>query len=508
MVLDYFVIILIACLLAILTNYVRFKGGETFNKWILVISSVVFIEIYGYIVDYAYFSLGVLLVISLSVVSFGLVGGLVTSILAFLQLQLHLQENALLELCGYIVLVVGLDAVRNYLDKVSVESKVRLSTLLSNSKQLNVFREVSLAMQQTLKLEKLLQTILTSVTAGRGLGFNRSIIMLTDESATKLMGMMGTGPMTVEEGFATWEEISKNKYKLADLIQIKETVETTDQSLNERVKSLEISLEQESFLSRTLSSGMPIHIKQMDQSDKLLMDFVTEFNIKEFVVFPLINQGHKVGVLMVDNPVNKMPITAEKIDSVIPLANQAAIAIHHSHLYNKIEDMALRDGLTGLFNQRAFQKRLEEYSLEAYSRTLSLIMIDIDYFKHFNDTNGHLEGNQVLITLANVIRHTLTSDQLAFRFGGEEFAILLPNYAQEQAIQVAEQLRANVANTSFSNGEKQPMGRLTISVGVSSMKVNHPLQMQKLIDAADKALYEAKRNGKNRVVVDRGVLQL
>jgi diguanylate cyclase (GGDEF)-like protein len=506
MVIDYILFLTIACSLAIIANFLRFKGRDTVNKWVLILSSLVFIEIYGFLSDFTYFSLSLLLVISISVISFGLIGGITSSLLAFLQIVVLQDENAILIVSGYIVFVVGLFFATRYMRAVTLESHDRLSILLNNSKQLNLFREVSLTMQQTLNLEKLLQTILTTVTAGYGLGFNRAIIMLTDKSGTRLKGKMGTGPMTVEEGLKTWEEISRKKYDLNDLIQIKGKVETTDQKLNDRVKTLEISLEQESFLSRTLESGIPCLLDGLDQTDEILKGFVAEFNIAELAVFPLVSQGNKVGVLLVDNPVNKKPITAAEIDSVIPLANQAAIAIYQTHLYNQIENMALRDGLTNLLNQRAFQNQLEEFSLVGDGTILSLIMIDIDSFKHFNDTNGHLIGNQVLVKLSEVIQNTLEDGQLAFRFGGEEFSVLLSGADTKRAVEVAESIRENVANTPFPYEEKQPFGNLTISVGVATKKVTDSMQIQELIDSADKALYEAKRSGKNRVVAGKGVL--
>ncbi|MNN50696.1 Phytochrome-like protein cph2 [compost metagenome] len=201
-----------------------------------------------------------------------------------------------------------------------------------------------------------------------------------------------------------------------------------------------------------------------------------------------------------DNPVNRKPITATAIDSVIPLANQAAIAIQHTRLYSKIEDMALKDGLTALFNQRAFQTVLEQHWPHRKQSPLSTILIDIDYFKHFNDTNGHLLGNQVLIQLADVIKCSIDDQDLAFRFGGEEFVVLLPSTSKEAALHVAERIRMNVENTSFPCGEKQPTGRLTISLGVASTEEMQSSVAFDLVDTADRALYRAKEAGKNKVV--------
>jgi diguanylate cyclase (GGDEF)-like protein len=227
--------------------------------------------------------------------------------------------------------------------------------------------------------------------------------------------------------------------------------------------------------------------------------------MNELAIIPLINQGIKVGVLIIDNPVNKKPITATDMDSVMLLANQAAIAIHHSNLYSQIEEMAHKDGLTGLYNQRVFQNVLSELYSKSSQESLSLIILDIDSFKHFNDTNGHMLGNQVLILLAEVIRRTIGDRHIAFRFGGEEFVVLLPDTDLEAASIMAETIRSNVENTVFPCGDKQPKGRLTISLGVSSTTNSRYATPDGLVESADQALYKAKELGKNRVVVFKGV---
>ncbi|MNN38804.1 Response regulator PleD [compost metagenome] len=129
-----------------------------------------------------------------------------------------------------------------------------------------------------------------------------------------------------------------------------------------------------------------------------------------------------------------------------------------------------------------------------------MILLDIDFFKHFNDTNGHLLGNQVLIQLADIIKCSIDDQDMAFRFGGEEFVVLLPSTSKAAAVQVAERIRMNVENTSFPCGEKQPTGRLTVSLGVASSERLQSSVAFDLVDIADQALYKAKETGKNKVV--------
>jgi diguanylate cyclase (GGDEF)-like protein len=498
---QYFLLFLLTFGSAIIANYLRFKYSDYFNRWILVLSSLLLVEIDGFLFHFIHTDWFVLVFIGLAVICFQKIGGAVSSIGSYLILSLQANEGYFLNLIFYLLYTAGVCLILSFIKKLRLDRERWLDNLLVNSKQLNIFKEVSFAMQQTLQLQKLLQTILTSVTAGYGLGFNRAMIFLSDEESNTLKGVMGTGPMTVEEGYATWERITKNRYKLLDLIEAKETEKSSDIGLNERVKRLQIPLDQPHFLAQALNSGSPLHIKEIDVKDEVLVQFAKQFGMRELAVVPLVYQGNHLGVLLIDNPVNKKPITSTALDSVIPLANQAAIAIQNTHLYAKIEDMALKDGLTGLYNQRAFQQFLNEKFKKI---RISIILLDIDFFKHFNDTNGHMLGNHVLAQLAAVIHDSIREQDVAFRFGGEEFVILLPNTPLEQAAEVAERVRRNVESTPFPYGEKQPNGKVTISLGVASSETQENVNTDELVITADKALYRAKEQGKNKVCVAEG----
>ncbi|KAA0546076.1 diguanylate cyclase [Bacillus sp. BGMRC 2118] len=492
--LQFFIVILI---LGLLTNFLRFKFSLPVHRLILLVSSLLMIVIDGFIFQFLHSEWLILVLIGIAAIALHPYLILPIVIIAWWLVD----GGNLYFLVGYVLFAMSIYFIKTYLANEKKEKEIWLSKALTNSKQLNVFKEVSFSMQQTFHFEKLLQTILTAVTAGHGLGFNRAMILLKDEDGRRLRGIMGTGPMSAEEGYAIWEDITKNRYKLSELIERKEVEETADIELNEIVKNLEIKLDEPSFLTKTLESGNPLHISNEDSGDKMLQTFRELFNMKELVVFPLINQMEKVGLLIIDNPVNNRPITAIDIESVIPVANQAAIAIQHSLLYTKVQDMALKDGLTDLYNQRAFQTLLDQvYPKEKDGKELSLILLDIDFFKHFNDTNGHLLGNEILIEMATVIKKSIRKSDMAFRFGGEEFVVLLPDTVKVEAVEIAERIRKNVEDTKFPSEEHQPGGRLTVSVGVASSAGNTGKLPYDLFDIADKALYEAKDKGKNRVV--------
>jgi len=167
----------------------------------------------------------------------------------------------------------------------------------------------------------------------------------------------------------------------------------------------------------------------------------------------------------------------------------------------KLEHLSTEDSLTGLYNRRYFDKRIEEEiaRTRTYGRELALAMIDIDFFKNYNDSIGHPAGDKALATIGKVIRKSIRETDLAFRYGGEEFAIILPETTAESATSVGERIRGAVEKHPFESESSQPNGELTISIGISVLG-RHSNRVEELVCAADKALYKAKSIGRNRLV--------
>ncbi len=162
--------------------------------------------------------------------------------------------------------------------------------------------------------------------------------------------------------------------------------------------------------------------------------------------------------------------------------------------------LSYTDDLTGIYNHRFFihQLTMEVDRQKRYPSPLSLLMIDIDYFKNYNDTNGHLAGDQVLTAISIIIQHAVRQTDIIARYGGEEFCAILINTEREGALAIAERVRRNVAETNFPNEKVQPNGDLTVSVGMATFSSTIST-VTDLIREADNALYRAKRAGRNRV---------
>lgn len=165
----------------------------------------------------------------------------------------------------------------------------------------------------------------------------------------------------------------------------------------------------------------------------------------------------------------------------------------------QLQEMANRDGLTGLYNHRYFHEQLAKDFLRArrYHETLSCILLDIDFFKKFNDTHGHQTGDVVLKTLGRLIHTSIRDSDMAARYGGEEFALILYYTDGKSAFDVAERLRRTVENHRIE--DKGSALRVTISVGIATFPNERIHDSKELIECADKALYTAKDNGRNRV---------
>jgi diguanylate cyclase (GGDEF)-like protein len=168
------------------------------------------------------------------------------------------------------------------------------------------------------------------------------------------------------------------------------------------------------------------------------------------------------------------------------------------HLNKSLRELAIRDGLTGLYNHRYFQEALamELARSKRYEKAFSLIFMDVDYFKTYNDTHGHVKGDKVLQTLAKLINNNIRRCDFAARYGGEEFVIILPETEDEGARHYAENIRKKIAEAPISGRETQPSGMITASMGVATFPHNGQ-ESSELIQHADNALYQAKRSGKN-----------
>ena len=167
----------------------------------------------------------------------------------------------------------------------------------------------------------------------------------------------------------------------------------------------------------------------------------------------------------------------------------------------RAQRLAITDGLTGLYNRRYFEERLDEETRRSrrYARPMSLLMMDIDFFKQYNDTCGHLKGDDVLRKVAQILQRHSRETDIAARYGGEEFVMILPETDPLNASRLGDRIRMSVEETPFEGEAQIPTKKVTISLGVSCLAQGE--DGHDALERADQALYASKQSGKNRVTV-------
>jgi len=227
-----------------------------------------------------------------------------------------------------------------------------------------------------------------------------------------------------------------------------------------------------------------------------------------FLIIPLfLRKNHPVGIISLYRK-DVGAFAENEISLFKKIGEEIAKVIDKTLLFRQTKELSITDELTGLYNRRYFKERFEREVVRAqrYNRPLTVLMIDIDYFKNFNDVNGHLMGDEILKRVAHTLESNIRKADLLARYGGEEFVVILPEIDKNHAMQVAEKLRATIEKKRFPKPENQPGKNLTISVGVAAFP-NDSTEARELLDFADRALYKAKAAGRNRVVAYNSALE-
>lgn len=387
-----------------------------------------------------------------------------------------------------------------------MEEITKLKNELERTKtELGILHEISNAMRTTLKLDEILYIILTGVTAHIGLGFNRALLFLINEKEQLIEGKMGIGPETGEEANRIWSQIEGENMDLYDLISAykdsSKTENRFESGFNKQVQHMKTLIHDtnKNLLSLVAQEGMPLHLTAETIANYKNTPIVQMLKSEELVLIPLKAKNKINGIIVADNFITREPITKDDIRMLTMLANQAGLAIENSQLYEKTVLLAHLDSLTELWNHGYFQYLLntELEKSTAMQMPLSLLMLDIDYFKVYNDALGHQAGDIILKDLALLLKEQSRKMDLVCRYGGEEFAIILPQTDKKEALLIAERLRMDIERHTFIHQEILPSKKLTVSLGIASFPEDGVLPAE-LITASDKFLYQAKNKGRNK----------
>ena len=205
------------------------------------------------------------------------------------------------------------------------------------------------------------------------------------------------------------------------------------------------------------AEGKPRLITNINAESSVQERDIIAPDINSAIIVPFKSRGSLLGVLAAFR-VKPNVFGQADMDLLVSVSEHVAVALENARLYDEIKLLAITDGLTGLYNHRHFRERLEDEVTRAsrYSRPLSVVMIDIDSFKRYNDANGHPMGDMLLRTLADILKSGIRNSDMVARYGGEEFVVILSETPEDSAVKTAERLRQSVESHKFLKGETQP----------------------------------------------------
>jgi diguanylate cyclase (GGDEF)-like protein len=252
--------------------------------------------------------------------------------------------------------------------------------------------------------------------------------------------------------------------------------------------------------------GEPLLVANIEEDPRIGQKSRSRYKTSSFVSVPLKIEERIIGVLNLTDKTTGGVFDEEDLQLAQAFASRAAVVLERRELseqMDRLKKLSITDHLTGLLNRRYLHDRLEEELARSqrFNRQLSVLMVDLDGFKQYNDTFGHLAGDRILEAIAVVIMNSVRSIDIVARYGGDEFTIILPETGISMAILIGERLRSDIAQTALP---VTPQGTsehtITASIGIACFP-EHDTTANSLIDAADTALYRAKTAGKNRIEV-------
>lgn len=395
-------------------------------------------------------------------------GGVITGVIAclclafgFWQTGRPLSFSNPLMLSGYSLTSISILSLGYYVGSLTQQTR-RLAAvnaeLRQAQQQLSALHQIALSLSTTLDSQRLMEIILEQL--GKLWGYDYGAIMLVDEATGELV-------LAKTQGY--------------------------DSTVGTRLKP------GEGIAGAAVTTGRPICVGDVTAERR----YVTGLSdARSELAIPLTWEGEILGVLNVESR-EPNAYQASDVELLTTVAEQAASYLANARLHQHTRHLAITDPHTGLFNYRHYMDQVASLLNQAQltGTQFALLMLDLDHFKRCNDTYGHPTGDVILEQTAQVIRLSCRQEDLIFRYGGEEFAVILPGADKAVAARVAERIRLKVASHTFTNKQGRALEfPLSASIGVAGYPEDGIAQVDLLL-AADRALYAAKRTGRNRVVL-------
>ncbi len=380
--------------------------------------------------------------------------------------------------------LLNLSTTRNASLRLALAFTTKLATLMQRQNELEMAtNRISSAISSTLDLESILQSAVEEV--GRALKARRSALVLWQEGTSRPEGMSvyerADEPSPDVAFPESSNEVAEQQPREAASDSVTSYVAPISLALTSQPETVDSEPEQEEQTAQSKTPDSSAIEKKLE--------------IPGALEIPITYRNSVIGVLVVEDDTPNRNWEDEEVLMVKTVSDQLAVAISHARLFRQVQTQAMTDALTGLFNHRYFQERLDrEMKLaDRNNDQVSLILLDLDHLKRINDTHGHRTGDSALCHAAQIMQSTVREVDICARYGGEEFVIVLPQCGREDAIGVAERLRGMIASKPVSK-----VGQVTASLGVATYPAAAKSK-EELIEMADRAMYLAKAAGRNRV---------
>ena len=258
----------------------------------------------------------------------------------------------------------------------------------------------------------------------------------------------------------------------------------------------------EGIAGQVATSGKPLRVEDVRNDARFSgrFDEKSSFHSRSILCVPLASRGRVLGVIELVNDAEHAAFTEEDLRTLATVGEFATIALENAQNFAKVQELTVLDDHTGLYNSRHLKRQLASEVVRAvrFGHPVSVIFFDLDHFKQVNDQRGHQSGSRVLLEVGQLLKRSLRSTDVAVRYGGDEFVVLLPETSRDQSIAAARRLRDEVASTHFLAHEKAGALRLTASFGVATFP-DDGTTPDDLIRRADEAMYRVKARSRDGV---------
>ncbi len=369
------------------------------------------------------------------------------------------------------------------------------------NQMIRLLNQVNANMRASFKSREVHYLVLMSVILGPGLRMNRAMLFVRHPKERVLEGAMALSPESVEELNDFYAEADERKIGLEDYLKrFYENDLKVKNRLSKMVTTIRCERKAPNFLNAVLNAKQARYFRKARAEDFKGLGALRRELKGEFIAAPIFYGNEELGVIVADNRFTRKNLAPGDVTALQTLCKFASSMMTTARKVEEAEKLSIEDELTGAANYRELRDRTE-HEIERgkrYHRRFSLSLIDIDDFSLFNESNGHVTGNKLLIDLVAAVRSRIRNVDLLARYGGEKFCVLMPETEKNGALVATEKIRSLIRRRKFTGMEKLPHGRVTVSAGVATYPEDGR-DFDALIGYLSRLLHLAKAGGKDTV---------